>query len=195
MVSLVFVTQLVLVLAVSRLADFAIGQANSRWALSRGAVEYDREQYPLLVGLWMLVYTGTLVEAWVFDADFVPWLGGPMVVVALLAEAARWWTIATLGTGWTNRLIHWPDGPAVPARAAHDGPFRHLSRPAELTGLVVGVALPLAHSAWVTALLFAVLYATVVHRRMATEERMPGLGQMGLHPDSADSSGSPIHPA
>ena len=80
-------------------------------------------------------------------------------------------------------------------RAAHDGLFRHLSRPAELTGLVVGVALPLAHSAWVTALLFAVLYATVVHRRMATEERMPGLGQMGLHPDSADSSGSPIHPA
>ncbi|MBA3410944.1 MAG: hypothetical protein H0U15_08940, partial [Geodermatophilaceae bacterium] len=53
-----------------------------------------------------------------------------------------------------------------------DGPYRWLRHPNYLAVVIEGVALPLVHTAWTTALAFTVLNAVLLLRfRIPAEER------------------------
>ncbi len=169
MASVFFFSQLVLVLAVARLADVALSRTNSTWALARGAREYDRARYPLLPALWVGLYAGTLIEVWWFDAEFHPALGAVLIAMALASEAVRWWAIVSLGSSWTQRIVVAPHHTLIDR-----GPYRLLRHPADLAGAVFGLALPLAHSAWVTALCFTIGYGVLMWQRVRLEEVILG---------------------
>lgn len=167
MASLIFFSQLVLVLGVARLAEFALARANTDWALSRGGKEHGQEEYRPFAGAWLLLYIGTLFESWVLQTPFIPLLGAIALAAVLLAEGVRWWAIVSLGRRWTNRIIIIPgDAPATA------GPYRYLRHPGHLTCLVLGLALPLAHSAWITAILVTALNIAVINARITLEERL-----------------------
>ncbi len=51
------------------------------------------------------------------------------------------------------------------------GPYRWLRHPNYLAVVVEGFALPLVHSAWVTAAVFSVANAVLLRTRIAAEER------------------------
>ncbi len=180
MASVLFFSQLVLVLAVARLADIALSRTNSAWALARGAREYDRARYPLLPALWAGLYAGTLIEVWWFDAGFHPALAAVLIAVALASEGIRWWAIASLGTSWTQRIVVQPNHALIAG-----GPYRFLRHPADLAGAVFGLALPLAHSAWVTALCFTVGYGVLMWQRVRLEELILGVRQEA-HPVASE---------
>ena len=90
----------------------------------------------------------------VADRPFLPLLGWPMLALVLASQALRWWCIATLGRRWNTRVIVVPGLPLVTG-----GPYRWLRHPNYVAVVVEGVALPLVHAAWVTALVFTVLNA------------------------------------
>jgi len=50
------------------------------------------------------------------------------------------------------------------------GPYRWLRHPNYVAVVVEGVALPLVHTAWVTAVVFTVLNALLLRVRIRTEE-------------------------
>ncbi|HEX7805410.1 MAG TPA: isoprenylcysteine carboxylmethyltransferase family protein, partial [Cellulomonas sp.] len=80
--------------------------------------------------------------------------------------------------------------PGLPLVAS--GPYRWLRHPNYVAVVVEGLALPLIHTAWVTALVFAVLNAVLLGRfRIPAEERALGLLPLGAAPSVATRSERP----
>jgi methyltransferase len=87
-----------------------------------------------------------------------------MTVLALASQALRWWCIGTLGRHWNTRVIVVPDLPLV-----RSGPYRFLRHPNYVAVVAEGVALPLVHAAWVTALVFTLANAVLLAVRLRVE--------------------------
>lgn len=147
-------TALVLGTGAERLNELRISRRNLRTALARGGREYGTRHFPVLVVLHTGLLVGALAEVWLLGRIFVPGLGIPALAVALLCQAGRIWIIRSLGEQWNTRIVVVPGAGRV-----RRGPYRWawLRHPNYLLVVVEGVALPLVHSAWITALVFSLL--------------------------------------
>ncbi|MDH4354021.1 MAG: hypothetical protein OEW41_08570, partial [Actinomycetota bacterium] len=74
-------TLLVLLVALERLAELAVARRNLAWALRNGGVEYGRETFRWMVLLHVGLLVGSLLEVWLLDPPWLPWLGWPMLVL------------------------------------------------------------------------------------------------------------------
>jgi methyltransferase len=166
-------TVLLLAVAVERVAELVVSQRHLHWARDRGAVEAGQGHYPPMVVLHIALLVGALVEVRALDRPFTPWLGWPMFAVVLAAQALRWWCIRTLGQQWNTRVVMVPGLSLV-----RSGPYRWLRHPNYVAVVAEGVALPLVHDAWITALLFTVLNAVLLTVRIRCENQL--LTQAGL---------------
>lgn len=158
---------LILATGIERIVELAISARNARAALAEGGKEFGQRHFPWMVALHTGLLAACLVEVWLLDRPFLPWLGWPMLVLVLLSQALRYWCIATLGPQWNTRVI------VVPGRSlVSRGPYRLLRHPNYLAVVVEGIALPLVHTAWLTALAFTALNALLLLRyRIPVEER------------------------
>ncbi|MFN8226582.1 MAG: isoprenylcysteine carboxyl methyltransferase family protein [Mycobacterium sp.] len=160
---------LILAVAVERLAELVVSKRNAQWAMSRGGREYGRRHYPVMVVIHTLLLVGCVAEVWLLHRPFLPWLGWPMLALVVVAQALRWWCITTLGHRWNTRVIVVPDAPLVNA-----GPYRWLHHPNYVAVVIEGIALPLVHTAWVTALCFTVANALLLAVRIRVENAALG---------------------
>lgn len=153
--------------AVERLLELVVSSRNARWSFERGGVESGRGHFPAMVALHTGLLVACVVEVVVAERPFLPWLGWPALALVVASQALRWWCIGTLGPRWNTRVIVVPGLPLV-AR----GPYRWFRHPNYVAVVVEGIALPLVHTAWVTALVFTVLNAVLLLRfRIPAEER------------------------
>ncbi len=106
-----------------------------------------------------------LVEAWVRRPDVPPLLAWSMLGLVIASQALRWWCITTLGHRWNTRVIVVPGLPPV-----RTGPYRLLRHPNYVAVVVEGVALPLVHAAWLTALGFTIANAALLAVRLRVED-------------------------
>jgi methyltransferase len=150
-------TVLVLATGVERIAELVVSTRNARWSFARGGVEFGRRHFAPMVALHTGLLLACLAEVWFGNRPFIPWLGWPMLALVLASQALRWWCIAVLGPRWNTRVIIVKDLPLV-AR----GPYRWLKHPNYIAVVVEGFALPLVHTAWITALVFTVLNAVLL---------------------------------
>ncbi|MFE1290661.1 isoprenylcysteine carboxyl methyltransferase family protein [Streptomyces sp. NPDC058751] len=157
---------LVAVVAAERVGELAVARRNERWSRARGAIEAGRGHYPVMVALHTALLLGCLAEVWLTGRPFVPALGWSMLAVLAGAQALRWWCVATLGFRWNTRVIVVPGLPLV-AR----GPYRVLRHPNYVAVVAEGAALPLVHTAWVTAAVFTLANAAVLTVRIRCENR------------------------
>ena len=154
---MIWYTVLILATGAERIAELVVSARNARWSFARGGVEYGRAHFPPMVALHTGLLLACLAEVWLLDRPFLPWLGWPMLVLVLASQALRWWCIATLGPRWNTRVIVVPGLPLV-----ERGPYRWLHHPNYVAVVVEGFALPLVHTAWITALAFTVLNAVLL---------------------------------
>ena len=176
MPSAAWFTLLVILVGCERMAELVVARRNRRWALSQGGVEYGARHYPVLVALHTGLLGGSLLEVWLRRPQqsaspawvILTWgiLAWAMLALMLMAQALRWWCIATLGTQWNTRIIVVPGHPRV-----RRGPYRWLRHPNYLAVVVEGVALPLVGSAWITAIAFTIANLAVLAVRIPAEER------------------------
>ncbi|MGZ4598154.1 MAG: isoprenylcysteine carboxyl methyltransferase family protein [Actinomycetes bacterium] len=157
-------TLLVAVVAVMRLVELSVARRNLRWARERGGVETGDGHYPVMVALHSALLVGCVVEVWVAGRPFIPLLGWPMLGLLIGAHALRWWCIRTLGPQWNTRVVRVPGMPLVTT-----GPYRWFHHPNYVAVVVEGFALPLVHTAWITALTFTVLNALLMRVRLRVE--------------------------
>ncbi len=161
--------------ALERLAELVVSARNARWSFARGGVESGRGHFPAMVALHTGLLVACVAEAVLADRPFLPWLGWPMLVLVLASQGLRWWCIAALGPRWNTRVIVVPDLPLVTR-----GPYRWLRHPNYVAVAVEGIALPLVHTCWVTAVAFTVLNAVLLLRfRIPAEERALALATGG----------------
>ncbi|QNE36128.1 isoprenylcysteine carboxyl methyltransferase family protein [Leifsonia shinshuensis] len=154
---MIWYTVLILATGAERIAELVVSTRNARWSFARGGVEYGRAHFPPMVALHTGLLLACLAEVWLLGRPFLPWLGWPMLVLVLASQALRWWCIGTLGPRWNTRVIVVPGLPLVDR-----GPYRWLRHPNYVAVVVEGFALPLVHTAWITALAFTVLNAVLL---------------------------------
>jgi methyltransferase len=175
---------LILAVALERVAELVLSKRHIDWARARGGVESGFGHYPFMVVLHTGLLVACLVEA--RYREFEPALGWPMLALVVLAQGLRWWCIATLGPRWNTRVVVVPGLELV-----RRGPYRWLRHPNYVAVVVEGVALPLVHSAWNTAVVFTVLNAGLLTVRIRCENRAlaAAAGPAGV------SGAGPVSPA
>ncbi len=155
---------LVAAVGVERIAELVVARRNLAWSRARGGIEFGFGHYPVMVVLHVGFLLGCVAEVWLLNRPFLPWLGWPMLAVLVAAQALRWWCISTLGPRWNTRVIVIPGAPRVAG-----GPYRVFSHPNYLAVVAEGIALPLVHTAWITAGVFTLLNAALLTARIRTE--------------------------
>jgi methyltransferase len=153
------------VICVERVAELVLSARHAAAMRARGGIEYGAGHYPFIVALHGMLLLGCFVEPAIADRPFIPGLGWSMVAIVVAAMALRWWCIATLGVQWSTRVIVSPRLPLVTS-----GPYRWLRHPNYVAVVAEGVALPLVHTAWVTAVGFTVLNAVALKVRIRVED-------------------------
>jgi methyltransferase len=160
---------LILAVGIERLVELVVAQRNARWSFAQGGKEFGRGHYPVMVVLHTALLVGCVVETWALHRPFLPWLGWPMVAVLVLSQGLRWWCISTLGKRWNTRVIILPEAPLV-----QGGPYRFFHHPNYVAVVAEGFALPLVHTAWLTALCFTVANAMLLTVRIRVENSALG---------------------
>jgi len=157
---------LVALVALQRLAELALARANVRRMKARGGREVAASHYPFMVALHAAFLVAAPAEVVFLQRPFVPALALGSVALLLAAEALRVWMLRTLGDRWSTRVVVVPGEPRVTA-----GPYRVLRHPNYLVVAIELLALPLVHTAYVTAIVFTVLNAILMAVRIPAEER------------------------
>ncbi|CAN5179456.1 isoprenylcysteine carboxyl methyltransferase family protein [soil metagenome] len=165
MTSLSFFTLLVGLVALERVAELVVSMRNARWSLRRGGRETGQRHYAVMVVLHTGLLVAMLLEAWLRRPEVPLALASTMLALVVAAQALRWWCIATLGRQWNTRVIVVPGMPLV-----RSGPYRFLSHPNYVAVVVEGVALPLVHAAWLTAVVFTLANAALLTVRIRVED-------------------------
>lgn len=190
MTSLTAFTVLVVLVAVERVAELVVSRRNTAWSLDQGGRETGQGHYPVMVVLHTGLLVAMLVEAYVRRPDVPGVLAWSMLALVVAAQVLRWWCIATLGRRWNTRVI------VVPGLApVASGPYRFLPHPNYVAVVVEGLALPLVHGAWVTALVFTVLNALLLRVRLRVEDE--ALATLPAAPPTTPTATPPAagHPA
>lgn len=168
--SVVLYVVLILATGGERIYELIVSKRNAAIAFGKGGVEYGQRHFPWMVVLHTGLLLACIAEVVLLDRPFLPALGWPMLAVALLCQVGRYWIIASLGEQWNTRVIVVPGA----QRVVNRGPYRWswLPHPNYLLVAIEGIALPLVHSAWITAIAFTVLNAVLLLGfRIPTEDR------------------------
>jgi methyltransferase len=169
--------------AAERLGELALSARNARWARARGGVEVPAASlWPAMLAGHVLFLLAPPLEVFLFDRPWLPALAIPMLGLAAGAMALRYWAVATLGRRWNTRVIVLPGEPVVTG-----GPYRFVRHPNYLAVAIEVAALPLVHTAWLSALLASAGDAWLLAARIRREEAALAaagdyLGRLGDRP-------------
>ncbi len=155
---------LVLLVGIERIAELVVSNRHIAWSLANGGREFGAGHYPAMVALHTALLVGAVAEVLAGHRPFLPWLGWPMLVVVVAAQSVRWWCIRSLGMHWNTRVLVIPGSTLV-----RTGAYRWLRHPNYVAVVAEGLALPLVHTAWLTAMIFTAGNAWLLTVRIRTE--------------------------
>lgn len=152
-------------LVVERGIELAIHARNARILTRRGAVWFGRYDgiVPIIVAQGVL-FGGLFLEVFVTRSANVHAATAGLLGVVVLAEALRYWCIATLGDRWAIRVVTVTDAPRV-----RQGPYRFLAHPNYVAVMIETMALTLAFGAWWTFALATGLHLAALRVRIRVE--------------------------
>lgn len=156
--------ELLLLVALLRLIELRIADRHRRHLITRGGFEVGADHYPWMVMLHVSFLVACGVEVVLAKRPYLPWLGVPMLGLLVLAAALRVWAMRSLGERWTTRVIVVPGEERI-----REGPYRLMNHPNYLAVVIEMAALPLVHTAWVTAVVWSALNGLLLRRRIRVE--------------------------
>ncbi|HEV2388632.1 MAG TPA: isoprenylcysteine carboxylmethyltransferase family protein [Candidatus Acidoferrales bacterium] len=150
-----------------RLVELRISRRNQRRLLSRGALRAEDPSFPWMVLLHAGLLAGAAAEVFLLRRPFLPFLAATMGAVFLAANGLRWWVIRTLGEHWSVQVID-AEGLGV----ITTGPYRWVRHPNYIAVFAEMLALPLIHTAWLTAVFGGAAHLAVLGTRVRAEDRV-----------------------
>ena len=155
--------------ALERLFELGVSRRHQAWAIERGGKAIEADRFGVLKFLHAGLLVSSAVEVILLGRPFIPLLGYPMLGLVLVAMALRYWAVVTLGPYWNVRVVVVPGATPVTG-----GPYRYLRHPNYAAVILEGLAIPLVHTAWITALWFSVLNGLALRDRIRCEEQALG---------------------
>ena len=152
--------------ALERLFELWLSRRNAARAFARGGIACDAGHYGFMRVLHTAFLVACAAEVIWLRRPFHPALAAVMLGFVAVAQALRYWSIWTLGDRWNVRVIVVPGDPVVTG-----GPYRLVRHPNYAAVAIEGIALPLVHTAWITALVFTIANAVLLAVRIGCEER------------------------
>jgi methyltransferase len=167
--------------ALLRLVELRMSSRHQRQLLAEGGQHVPEPLYPLMVVTHVGLFVGSATEVWFAQRPFIPLLGWSMVLVLGACLAGRVWVWQCLKEQWNVQIVI-SSHPVVDT-----GPYRYVRHPNYTMVIAEMVALPLVHSAYLTALVCSGLNAGVLWHRIRREEaalwRRPDyVTKMGVKP-------------
>ena len=154
------------IVALERVFELTLSRRHISRALEQGGKEFGAKQFAVMKALHVGLLASSAAEVVFLSRPFIPLLGYPMLAWGAAAMALRYWAVASLGPYWNVRVVVVPGVTPVTS-----GPYHYLRHPNYVAVILEGVAIPLIHSAWMTAVWFTVLNAFVLRDRIRCEER------------------------
>ncbi len=148
-----------------RLIELRISRRNQQRLLERGAVRVADPNFRWMVALHTGILVFAALEVWLLHRPFIPALAAGMGLLFLLANAVRWWVIATLADHWNVQVVS-----STSLGVISNGPFRRVRHPNYAAVFVEMIALPLIHTAWITALAGGIAHFFVLRARLRVED-------------------------
>jgi methyltransferase len=158
---------LLLAVALLRFVELGISKRHQKEMIARGAAKVPEPRFRWMVLLHTAVLVGAAVEVVVLKRPFIPWLAAPMFLIFLAANAVRWWVIRTLGEHWNVQVMD-----STRLGVVTSGPFRYVRHPNYAAVFAEMLALPLIHTAWITAIAGTIAHMGVLAQRLSMEERV-----------------------
>jgi methyltransferase len=149
-----------------RLFEVIISHLNARRAFARGAIEYGRGHFPVMVAMHALFIASCAFESLAVARAISPVLSTIALAGALIAQILRYSAVIALGEQWNTRIIVMPDAPKV----TH-GLYRWITHPNYLAVVIEIAAVPLIRGCWITAVAFSLANAVMLGVRIPAEER------------------------
>ncbi len=150
--------------ALLRLGELRVSSRHKAFLLASGGRQVPEPFYPLMVLVHAGLFPSSAFEAGLLQRSFHPLLAGSMLFLLGVCLAVRIWIWRSLGKQWTVQVVT-SNQPVVDR-----GPYRYTRHPNYTVVTVEVFALPLVHSAYLTALFFSGLNALVLWKRVCLEE-------------------------
>jgi len=165
--SVILFVVLLLAVAAMRIFELRISKRHQQDMAARGACKVKDPNFRWMAMFHTLVLITAAVEVVFLRRPFIPVLAFPMIALFILANMVRWWVIRTLGQHWNVQVMD-----STKLGVITSGPFRYVRHPNYAAVFVEMIALPLIHTAWITALAGAIAHVVVLALRLSTEERV-----------------------
>jgi len=158
-ISVLLFIGLILATGAERIYELIVSTRNAKRAFAAGGIEYGRGHLPAMIALHTGMLLGAMIEVVFHERSFLGTPGWVLLVIALGCQAARYWFIWALGNQWNTRVIV-----IAGAKRVKRGPYSlpWLRHPNYWVVAIEGIALPMVHSAWITAAVFTVLNAVLL---------------------------------
>lgn len=165
--SVVAYLALLLVVAGLRIFELRVSKNHQQQMLERGASKIADPRFRWMVLVHTGVLLGSACEVVFLKRPLIPALAAVMFVLFFGANTVRWWVIRTMGQHWNVQVVD-----STPLGVVTSGPFRYVRHPNYAAVFVEMVALPLIHTAWITATLGGLAHVLVLMQRISAEERV-----------------------
>ncbi|TVQ87416.1 MAG: hypothetical protein EA397_19060 [Deltaproteobacteria bacterium] len=156
-------TGILLSVGALRIAELIVSKR--RMVESDQSVVAEPWLFPLMATLHTGLIALPLLEVYVAGRPLLFSVALPALAVLAAATALRIWTLSSLGRAWNVRVV-----PPRPDQIVTTGPYAFIRHPNYLVVILEIAALPLLHSAYLSALGLTALNAFVLFHRIRTEE-------------------------
>jgi methyltransferase len=156
---------LIVSVAAQRLFELRLSKRNQAVILSKGGREYPSRHFTMMKILHAVWLPAALLEVVLFQRPFIPWMAAAALFLFFTGQILRYAAIKTLGWRWTVNVMTIPGEPPV-----EKGIYRFIRHPNYLGVALEILALPLMHTAYLTAGFFSIANALVLYSRIRSEE-------------------------
>jgi methyltransferase len=159
-------TGFVLLLALQRCYELRLSGRNEAIIRSLGGREHAAWQVQAMKALHAGWFIAMLVEVHALHRPFLPVLSLLSLVTLMIGQSLRYAAILSLQWRWTVKIMTLPGLPLV-----RKGIYRYLRHPNYLGVVLEILAVPLLHSAYLTAILFSLANGFLLSVRIKTEDK------------------------
>jgi methyltransferase len=151
--------------AVGRLLELRVSRRNQRELERQGVQKIHEPHFRWMVLVHAGILGGAALEVTLLHRPVIPALAISMGALFVFANILRSWVIRTLAGHWNVEVMASRSMGVVTS-----GPYRWVRHPNYVAIVAELVALPLMHTAWITALVGSAANLEILRRRVRVEE-------------------------
>jgi methyltransferase len=148
-----------------RLVELGVSRRNQRQLEKQGVRKVAEPHFRWMVILHGGVLVAAGVEVVTLRRPLIPALAISMGALFALANLLRWWVIRTLAGHWNVEVMA-----SSHVGVVTSGPYRWVRHPNYVAVVAELFALPMIHTAWITALAGTAANLEILRRRLGVED-------------------------